>query len=136
MQQVRPRPNVPRIPTGVLAGLLGLALLIVVGCTQVGDNLTGVQLNRGRPTTCIKQCNDLYKMLYDDEQKAHAEAKEQCDAVNCAALPKADQQACIDARQACQQAEAARHEAEMDRLSQAKKDCQDNCHRQGTGSAG
>jgi len=124
MQHARHTRTAPRIPTGALAGAIGIALMLVVGCTQVGDNLTGVELNRGRPTTCIKQCNDLYKMLFNDEQKLH-----ETNVQNCQALPQPDKGACLAA-------EAARHEAEMDRLSQAKKDCQDGCHRQGSGSAG
>ena len=135
MQHARPTRNVSWLPAAVLAAGFGAALLLVAGCVQVGDRLTGVDLSRGRPTTCIKQCNDLYKQLYDDEQKAHAEAKALCDAVNCAALPKPDQQACIDARQACQAAEAARHAAAMDALNQGKINCQNNCHHQGSGSA-
>ena len=133
MQPARPTRNVSWVPAVVLAGAL---VMLVAGCVQVGDRLTGVDLARGRPTTCIKLCNDLYKMLYDDEQKAHAEAKELCDAVNCATLPQPDQAACIDARQACQQAESARHAAAQDDLNQRKIDCQENCHHQGSGSAG
>src|SRR5437867_3943229 len=122
------------VPAAVLAGALGI--LSVAGCVQVGDRLTGVDLSKGRPTTCLKQCNDQYKQLYDDEQKAHAEAKALCVAVNCSALPKAQQQACVVARQACQAAEAARHQAAQDALNQGKIDCQNNCHHQGSGTAG
>ena len=120
-----------------LATLLGVVSLTLSQCTMVGDNLTGVNLYRGRPTTCIKLCNDFYRTEYDQEQKAHAEAKELCDAVDCSALPKEDQAACIDARQACQQAEAARHAAQQDANTQGKIDCQTACeHQQGAGSAG
>jgi len=119
-----------------LAALFATSMLLVGGCVQVGDRLTGVNLSRGRPTTCIKQCNDQYKELYADEQKAHREAKVLCDAVNCSALPKAQQRACLAARQACQAAEAARHQAAQDALNQGKIDCQNNCHHQGSGTAG
>lgn len=120
-----------------LATLLGVVSLTLSQCTMVGDKLTGVDMLRGRPTTCIKLCNDSYVLVYDEEQKAHEQAKELCDAVNCAALPQPDQAACIDARQACQQAESARHAAAKDAITQGKINCQNGCaHQQGTGSAG
>lgn len=134
MHRARPLRVASWLPVALLAD--AFAIMLVVGCVQVGDNLTGVDLSKGRPTTCIKQCNDLYKQLYDDEQKAHAEAKALCDAVNCSALPKAQQRACLAARQACQAAEAARHQAAQDALNQGKIDCQSNCHHQGSGTAG
>jgi len=136
MQSARPTRIVSWVPTAILAGAFGVSLLLLSGCVQVGDRLTGVDVARGRPTTCIKQCNDSFKLAYDNEQKAHAEAKALCDAIDCAKLPQGDQQACIAQRQACQQAEEARHNAEVTRLGQAKIDCQENCHHQGTGSAG
>ena len=120
-----------------LATLLGVVSLTLSQCTMVGDKLTGVDVFRGRPTTCIKLCNDDAVLAFDAEQKEHAEQKELCDAVNCALLPQPDQAACIDARQACQQAESARHEAAKAAITQAKVDCQNGCaHTQGTGSAG
>ena len=147
MQHARPTRLRRAVVYAALATLLGIVSLTLSQCTLVGDNLTGVDLSRGRPTTCIKQCNDFYKLVYDQEQKAHDQYKLLCDAVNCAALPNdctacaptsrtCCQAYCIDYRQACQAAEAARHAAEMDRITQAKTDCQNNCHRQGTGSAG
>ena len=36
---------------------------------SVGDKVTGVDINSSGPTTCIKQCNDQYKLLFDQEQK-------------------------------------------------------------------
>ena len=134
MQLARPPRLASWLPAAVLGG--AFAMLLVAGCVQVGDRLTGVNLTRGRPTTCLKQCNDQYKLLYDDEQKAHAEAKALCDAVSCSSLSKAQQAACIAARQACQAAEAARHQAAMDALNLGKIDCQSNCHHQGSGTAG
>jgi hypothetical protein len=104
-----------------LATLLGVVSLTLSQCTMVGDNLTGVGLNKGGPTTCIKQCNDLYKLLYDQEQKLHQ--------TNLAA--------CGQDNAACKNAEAARHTAAKAALSQGKTDCQTGCqHQQGTGSAG
>lgn len=136
MQHARPNRLRRAVVYAALAALLGIVSLTLSQCTLVGDNLTGVDLSKGRPTTCIKQCNDYYALLYDQEQKAHDQYKLLCDAIDCAKLPPADQQACIDQRQACQNAESIRHAAEQDRLNQAKIDCRNNCHHQGTGSAG
>ena len=124
VQHARPTPIAPRIPTGPLAATVGLALLLLAGCTLVGDSLTGVGLNKGQPTTCIKQCNDLYKLLYADEHKLHLTNVEQC-----LGLSQPDKDACLGA-------EATRHSAEMSRLGRAKTDCQNSCHRQGAGSTG
>lgn len=104
--------------------VLAAAAAAFAGCTMVGDNATGVQLDRGQPTTCIKQCNDSFALLYDQEQKRHQAANEGCQALSQPA--KGD----------CLVAETATHEANKAALSQGKIDCQNNCHRQGSGSAG
>ena len=83
-----------------------------------------MDVSKGRPTTCIKQCNDYYAMQYDNEQKLYAANKE-----NCLQLPQPDKDNCLAA-------ELARHQAAMAALGQAKIDCQNNCHHQGTGSSG
>lgn len=102
---------------------LGIVSLTVTQCRIVGDNTTGVRLFRGQPTTCIKQCNDTYKILYDQEAKLH-----QTNVENCQALPQ-------PGRAACLASETARHNARMAELGQAKTDCQNNCHHQGGGTA-
>jgi len=111
----------------IIAGALAvtvIGLAALVGCTMVGDNLTGVELDRNAPTTCVKQCNDSYKLLYQEEQKRHLAAVEACQA-----LPQPDKATCLDA-------ETLLHQANKAALSQGKTDCQNNCHRQGTGTAG
>jgi len=102
-----------------LATLLGVVSLTLSQCTMVGDSLTGVGLSKHGPTTCIKQCNNLYKVLFSQEQKLHL-------ANNAACAGDAG----------CLAAELARHQAAMAALGQAKIDCQNNCHSQGGGSAG
>jgi hypothetical protein len=102
---------------------LGIASLTLSQCRAVSDRVSGVGLFRGQPTTCIKQCNDQYKLLYDEEQKLHA-----TNLANCQALPPTDQGPCL-------QAEDARHTARMAELGQQKIDCQNNCHHQGAGGA-
>jgi hypothetical protein len=136
MQHARPNRLRRAVIYAALATMLGAVSLTLSQCTMVGDNLTGVDLYKGRPTTCLKQCNDFYKLVFDQEQKYHDQAKLLCDAVNCAALPQPDQAACIDARQACQQVEADRHAAQKAADTAAKINCQNNCHGQGAGSAG
>jgi len=102
---------------------LGIVSLTVTQCRTVGDNTTGVQLFRGQPTTCIKQCNDAYKILFDQESKLHDTNVEACQA-----LAQPDRAACLAS-------EEARHTARMAELGQAKTDCQNNCHHQGGGTA-
>jgi len=90
---------------------------------MVGENLTGVRFKDDGPTSCIKDCNDLYKSQYDDEQKLHASNVDACQSL--AQPDKGD----------CLVAEDARHTAVMTALSDAKIECQNNCHRQGSGTA-
>ena len=136
MQHARPNRLRRAVIYAALATLLGAVSLTLSQCTMVGDNLTGVELSRGRPTTCIKLCNDFYAGVYEQEQKHHDQSKLLCDVTKCADLPAEEQAACIDARQACQDAEATRHAAVTAANAAAKIACQDNCHHQGTGSGG
>ena len=124
MQHARPNRLRRAVAFVVLAALLGLVSLTLSQCTMVGDSLTGVTLDGVGPTSCVKQCNDLYRILYDLEQKRH-----DTDVETCQNLPqpfKAD----------CLASETARHEAAKAQLTSGKIDCQNNCHRQGSGSAG
>ena len=107
----------------VLGAVALLGLLALAGCTLIGDNITGVKAGAG-PTTCVKQCNDLYKTLYDEEQKLHDTNVEACQAMS-----QPDKGECLVA-------EDARHTAAMASLGSGKIECQNNCHRQGGGSAG
>ena len=107
----------------VLGVFLLLGLFALAGCTLMGDNITGVKAGVG-PTSCVKQCNDLYKTLYAEEQKVHDTNNS-----NCQALAQPDKAPCLEA-------ETARHEAAKASLASGKIECQNNCHRQGTGSAG
>lgn len=114
-----------RLRTVALSGFaaLGVVLLTLVGCTMVGDNLTGVNLRETGPTSCVKGCNDLYKGLYDEEQKRHIAAMEACQVLVGAE------------KEACNSGEAALHSSIKDGLTAGKLDCQNDCHRQGSGSA-
>src|SRR5262245_45276120 len=99
-------------------------LLVVVGCTMIGDRLTGIRAEKAGLQSCVKDCNDAYKVLYEEEQARHIAAVEACKSVT------------EEAREQCLNAEAALHESNKGTLSQGKLDCQNNCHRQGRGSGG
>jgi hypothetical protein len=124
MQHARPNRLRRAVAFAVLAAVLGLVSLTLSQCTMLGDNLTGVNLQRGGPTSCIQQCLDTFHAARQLCLKNHATAKEQCKQLpepeqsDCLAEAEAEKDACID--------EA---EAEKDR-------CQADCHRQGAGSAG
>lgn len=109
----------------VFAALATLATLTALaGCTMVGDSLNGVRLKADGPTSCVKECNDFYKVEFDAEQKLHDSNVEACQV-----LEQPDKGACLET-------ESARHAAAMMALGEAKVECQNNCHRQGSGSAG
>src|SRR5262249_42386295 len=103
----------------VLTAFLGIVSITLVQCTMVGDNTTGVKLLKNNTNACIKDCNDRYKILFDQEQQLHHTNVE-----SCQALAEADRGDCLAA-------EGARHSARMDELSQGKVDCQNSCHNQG-----
>jgi hypothetical protein len=125
MEDIMKQARLSRIsaPWILLALALGLALLTFTGCTMVGDSLNGVRLGAG-PTSCVKECNDFYAAEYDREQKLHQTNVEGC------------QSQSQPAKGECLVSEDARHQAAKDALGDAKIECQNNCHRQGSGSAG
>jgi len=102
-----------------LLGLVGAA-----GCTMVGDNLTGVSLDKKQIVSCIANCNDVAQAAKELEQKTHNE-----NISACQALPQDQQNACMDE-------ESARHVDAVQGVQEIKKDCQNNCHKQGRGNAG
>jgi len=124
MQHARPNRLRRAVAFAVLAALLGLVALTLSQCTLVGDSTTGVTLDGVGPTSCVKQCNDFYAVAYKREQKIHDQNNDQCNAL--------DQ----PAKGECLVNETSRHEAAKAALASGKIDCQNNCHRQGSGSAG
>jgi len=101
-----------------------LGIVVLSGCTMIGDSLTGVEVQPADATSCVKDCNDLYKTLYDQEQKLHLTNIDACQA-----LSEPDKDTCLST-------EEARHGAAMDELSAGKEACQNDCHRQGSGIGG
>ena len=105
-------------PSHVIAiAILAGAALLPAGCSSVEDHLTGVAIPAAAPTTCIQRCRDLYRTLFDAEQKRHLANHEVCQLLDAAA------------RTSCIETESARHSAEMERLSQGLTDCQRSCAR-------
>ena len=109
--------------SGVLVASI-VALAAVVGCTMVGDALTGVSVDRRNPSHCLKECVETF-----DEQVRREVVRHRAEIVACHALPESQ-------REACEAAEAARHQAAMERIAAGRRECMNDCHRQGTGSAG
>lgn len=107
----------------VLFGPLALIALTLAGCTMIGDTL-GVSVNRAGPSACIKACVTAQGDLLEAEIQLHQAQIEACQDLHG------------PAKGACIEAEAARHEAAMVQISQGRRECMNNCHRQGTGSAG
>ena len=104
-----------------LAGTL-LASLTLTGCTLVDERITGVTLDRANPTTCVRQCNDRYGLLFDLERKRHAMEVERCQAI-----PDKP------AMRICLQDEALRFEGAMGQMVSGKTDCLASCTRTGAG---
>lgn len=124
MQHARPHRLRRAVAYAVLAALLGVVSLTLSQCTMVGDSLTGVNLKRVGPTTCIKQCNDLFALLYKLEQKRHIAENEQCNMLSG------------QAAQDCKAIESDTHTANKAQLTADKIACQNNCYHEGAGSAG
>lgn len=125
MQHTRPNRHRRAVALSVLAALLGVVSLVLSQCTMVGDSVTGVSLSRAAATSCIKQCNDLYDLLFKLEQKRHIAENDLCQQ-----LPPGP------VKNDCLQAESTRHNAAKDALAAGKDACKANCHHQGAGSAG
>ena len=114
MDRAPSSPSLHRILGNRFVLLAGLAA-VVAGCTTVEKHLTGVKLERSRPTTCVSYCNDLYAGLVGQEMKLHDE-----NLGSCGILPEPQGGACMAE-------EGARHAAEMDRLQHLRAACLRSC---------
>jgi len=111
------------IRAGLILAVI-MAVAAVIGCNLVNDSLTGVRLEKASPSACIKSCvNDS-----DGQLKAEID-RHQAAIAACQASPESE-------RGACMRAEAARHSSAMEGIANGRRDCMNNCHRQGSGSAG
>ena len=109
----------------VLAAVLGLVSLTLTQCTNVGDRLTGVSLDRQSALSCIKQCNDAAKLQRDEFCKKNFQTAQG----ECNLLPEPDRTACLNEATAAKEACNAAANAQ-------KEQCHASCHIQGAGSAG
>ncbi len=107
-----------------VAAALAALLIVLVGCTMVGDTLTGLSPSRANASVCLKACVDSQ----DDLVKAEA-SRHQAEIRACQALLEPERDECVAT-------EAARHAAAMAQISAGRQECMNNCHRQGSGSAG
>ena len=116
--------HLARVSRLSLLGAIALIVATVVGCTMVGDRLTGVSLDKAGPTSCIKSCTGSATDQVHAEVEAHQAAIRGC------------QELSSEDRGPCMQAEAARHTAAMAQINSGRQECMNSCHRQGSGSAG
>jgi hypothetical protein len=106
----------------VLVALLGALSVPLSQCTMVGERLTGPNLHRVTPTTCVVHCKDLYDNLFALERKRHLAEIE-----ICAALSGPEKQECLVR-------EDVRHRGATDQLNQGKLDCLQACSRPSSGA--
>ena len=109
------------LPAVFVAAVAAAAL---AGCTMVGDATTGVALERVNSSDCLKECSTSQADLVHAEATRHQEQIRACQG-----LPESE-------RETCTEAEAARHQAAMAEIASGRRDCMNNCHRQGGGNAG
>lgn len=95
MQHARPNRLRRAVAYAALAALLGVVTLVLSQCTMVGDNVTGVGIERSQRATCLQDCKDARDMCR--EQVFHDCAGDQ----TCI---DAGLQACQDAFNACKDA--------------------------------
>src|SRR6185295_13319413 len=108
----------------LIGSIVVAAACSLVGCTMVADKLTGLSLERVNPSECLKECATSQSDLVRAEATYH-----QSQIRACQAVPESE-------REACHEAEAARHAEAMAGIAAGRRDFMNNCHRQGNGSAG
>ena len=100
------------------------ALIALAGCTMVGDSITGLSMTRLTPSVCIRACVET------QTNGVHAEATfHQAQIEACQSMPESQKRECLEA-------EAARHAAVMAQIAAGRRECMNDCHRQGSGRAG
>ncbi len=111
----------------IVFGTVALAAagpILLAGCTMVGDTLTGLSAVRAGPSQCLKACIQSHDELVQAEAGLHQSRIRACQQV-----PERQRGECVAA-------EAARHGAAMARISAGRRECMNQCHHQGSGSAG
>lgn len=106
--------------------VLAVAIGVIASCTMTNEPTTGVDvsLERHGPNRCLKSCVKSFQELKEDEQELHHKRMKAC-------RRQSDSQ-----EDECREAERDRHETVMEQIKAGKKDCMNNCHRQGGGRGG
>jgi hypothetical protein len=120
MRLARPTGRLNRRAALALLGiLLTTAALSLSQCRMVQENLTGVSLDRTKPSKCVEKCSKTLAQKLLVETTQHANRLRDCagDPV-CAAL------------------ENARHEQALASIYASYRSCLDDCHHQGSGGGG
>ena len=68
MQHARPNRLRRAVAYAALAALLGVVTLVLSQCTMVGDNITGVGLDKNARANCIGNCQDVKAACIDEAQ--------------------------------------------------------------------
>jgi hypothetical protein len=106
-------------------GILTASLSFLPGCTLIRDNVTGVGAKFGTTTECVRTCDRAFLEALAAETRRSLQNLE-----SCRRLPTSSQ------RDACVRAELARYKAAVEALYAQRTECVNNCHTQGSGSAG
>src|SRR5262249_55060079 len=114
-----PRPHRSATQRMVMRAVLLLALaaatVALTQCQMVGDKLTGVQAGVvKRKNDCIKDCTKKAKDAEKDEKQMHKDLERAC-----------------GGNDQCLSAEKERHQAALEAIEAAYRDCINNCHSQG-----
>src|SRR5262245_18765936 len=115
---MHPAPQRRSVSLGILL-VLAVTLAALSACTMTQDNLTSVSLERSRGNRCIKECDKKDKE--QDEKKKHKKIVEDCNGLRGSN------------RSECEEAELNRHKAILTGIADDRKECENNCHRQGGG---
>lgn len=95
--------------------LIGAALTLSQ-CKMIDERLTGVSPLKNKPGDCVSACSQAY----NDSLRAEAQ------------LHVTNVQAC-NSESVCLAMEELRHEQAIDRIQTGRRQCQQNCHHQGSG---
>lgn len=114
------RPPSQLVKRGLLLLALLAASLTLIQCRQVGDGLTGVNVDLfRRKDECTAKCQDEFKARNKAEDTLHAQ-----NILACGAIPT------------CLAAENARHTAAVNASKVQRDNCLYACHLQGGGTIG
>ncbi len=107
------------------SALFGLGILFVTvalsltQCRMVGEQLTGVDLQKAHPDKCINNCVQTANQLIRAESDLHTQNVKAC----------AGDSICLAQEQ-------IRHDQAVDRIQMGRDQCINDCHHQGGGTGG